>query len=791
MIPSVMLTFLPNLVTPGLFLAGALAMLVPILIHLLNRRRFKIVEWAAMDFLKQAEKLNKRRVQLEDLLLLLLRCLAVLLLGFLLARPFLKSGFVGNLLSDARAERVFILDDSPSMAARGADGTSMDVAVRKLSVYLTTLAADGSGDAATLYLTSRPRKPLFAGVPLKSGNLTEMLETLDGLEASDRPADYSEVMGQIRRRMQEKSSNLNRLLFVISDLRQKDWGALADQTEDTTLANLKTLSDDLSGCFLLDLGSSETANLELVSVEAQDKTLVGGVPTRFDVTVRNRGNQAAEDVKVVFTPENSLPVEDRIPRIPPGGVASVPFTFAFAKEAAEEAGILGRPAGIRVAIKPNSEAEDVLDRDNERLFPGRVLKGVSVVVVDGNADASRDRRESFFLEKALAPQGNMPSGMDVKVVGVEEFDDINLADVQYLVLCNAYRVTNRPERKEERLAELRAWLERGGGMFVALGDEVDEDYYNAELCREGKGILPVKLKQMVGDETGETWANYRLLTANHPALKVFEGEQNPLLADVKVFRWWQCETPALDAAELAGDDPDATNQLDQAVNVLARYTSEDGDPALVEAAIGQGRVLVSTTSLDLDWNNWPKEFSYLIAQQEFARHLARDDSAEGMLTVGEPLRQSIDLSRYKIDMQLSAPGDNGEQKTVSVQARKPSGANAVDGNAPIWIAEFDDVERRGFYALEVVPTRGGDPETVLFAANVQAGEGDLERVDTEGLKAQLAEGNIQYTKAFPASGQEIASARHEIWKTILLLLVVLLCGEQFFAWWLGNRRTVT
>ena len=76
-------------------LLGSLAVASPILIHLLNKRRFKIVEWAAMDFLFEAEKKNKRRVQIENMILLLLRCLAMLLIAFMLARPFLPSGMIG------------------------------------------------------------------------------------------------------------------------------------------------------------------------------------------------------------------------------------------------------------------------------------------------------------------------------------------------------------------------------------------------------------------------------------------------------------------------------------------------------------------------------------------------------------------------------------------------------------------------------------------------------------------------------------------------------------------------
>src|SRR6476620_4834412 len=69
-------------------IAGAVCAAGPIVIHLLNRRRYRVVQWAAMDFLRQALKRNRRILQIRDILLLILRTLAVLLFGMALARPY-------------------------------------------------------------------------------------------------------------------------------------------------------------------------------------------------------------------------------------------------------------------------------------------------------------------------------------------------------------------------------------------------------------------------------------------------------------------------------------------------------------------------------------------------------------------------------------------------------------------------------------------------------------------------------------------------------------------------------
>ncbi|MCA9245597.1 MAG: BatA domain-containing protein, partial [Planctomycetales bacterium] len=74
-------------------LAGAIAAAGPVLIHLMNRRRFRVVEWAAMDFLREAMQRNRKILRLRDLLLLILRTAVVLLFGLALARPFFSGSF--------------------------------------------------------------------------------------------------------------------------------------------------------------------------------------------------------------------------------------------------------------------------------------------------------------------------------------------------------------------------------------------------------------------------------------------------------------------------------------------------------------------------------------------------------------------------------------------------------------------------------------------------------------------------------------------------------------------------
>ena len=95
--------------------AGAVAAAGPIVIHLLNRRRFRVISWAAMDFLREAVKRNRRILKLRDILLLVLRTAAVLLFGLALARPYFAGSNTVAAESGQPLHAILLVDNSMSM----------------------------------------------------------------------------------------------------------------------------------------------------------------------------------------------------------------------------------------------------------------------------------------------------------------------------------------------------------------------------------------------------------------------------------------------------------------------------------------------------------------------------------------------------------------------------------------------------------------------------------------------------------------------------------------------------
>src|SRR5271169_935675 len=97
---------------PWAMVAGGLLISSPIIIHLINRMRFKRIRWAAMEFLLKSQKRNRRRLIIEQLILLLLRIFLVLLAGLLLARFI---GFFFGPIQPKTSQHVILLDDTASM----------------------------------------------------------------------------------------------------------------------------------------------------------------------------------------------------------------------------------------------------------------------------------------------------------------------------------------------------------------------------------------------------------------------------------------------------------------------------------------------------------------------------------------------------------------------------------------------------------------------------------------------------------------------------------------------------
>jgi len=235
---------------------------------------------------------------------------------------------------------------------------------------------------------------------------------------------------------------------------------------------------------------------------------------------------------------------------------------------------------------------------------------------------------------------------------------------------------------------------------------------------------------------------------------------------VKFFRWW--------AGAVRKEDVAAGR-----VQVLASYSDTDSSPAIVERQVGKGRVLAITSSADAEWSSWPSDPSYLVTVLEMARYATRQAPDEGSVVAGVPIRADVDPSVHSTEVQVEPP-DGAAAASQAVPAE--------DGQR--FRFQFSETAKSGLYRVRLKRHDGGT-DTELFAANVEATEGDLTPAEPRALRRQVAGSKIVFLEGREYLSQGTIGAKSELWRGLLLALVVTLCVEQTLGWWFGRRRDTT
>jgi hypothetical protein len=591
------------------------------------------------------------------------------------------------------------------------------------------------------------------------------------------------------------------------------------------------LAEMTAGCVLVDVSGASQNNLVVTSIRPED-ILVAGVRSPFAVTVANLSPNVAENVIVKFTAGDSLTLTEEIDSIPPGKTASVTFSFTFAPPEGETGLPVASQESIKVTAEVSSAAGLDLDRlpaDSTRYFPARVIPGIPVLLVNGDPSTAYGQDETLYLERALTPPGEAVSGAVFSVITETELESTPVNRHRLIALCNVYQLSDEPAATK-RVGDLERWVREGGNLVFMLGDHVDEYFFNKYLYRDGSGLSPIKLEGLRGDEEERSWVGFRVEAQNHELLREFAGQNNPLLDDVKVFRWWG-------ASVKPGKD----------VSVLMRMTDDERSPALVEQSYGKGKVTAFTIPADADWSDWPDKPSYVVLVQELTRYLAGDVTGDGAVRVGDAMRLAIDRSQVEQEAVMIAPGErkvnvqafhviekqttggelngaesNGAESdgerigpdgppnensaaaapdderfvTTVAQANSdeaPGEANfepteQASASSTNWRIEFEGTDRRGFYDLQLTTTGGEPAAPILFAANVDPSEGDLSRVDVDLLRKEFRGLPVSILENRQSASESVHGTRIEVWMWLLFGLVGVLFTEQFLGWWFGRKR---
>jgi hypothetical protein len=306
---------------------------------------------------------------------------------------------------------------------------------------------------------------------------------------------------------------------------------------------------------------------------------------------------------------------------------------------------------------------------------------------------------------------------------------------------------------------LDAYVQAGGGLLWVVGDRTDVNFANAELYKDGAGLLPVPLdseKQLFRDREGGA---FDIVGSTHEVFKLFLAERNSVLHEVTINKYF-------------GVRPDWTAEIAGRQKASVIGTLRNGAPLVVEKPYGKGRIAALLTLPGLPWSDWMKNPSFLITLQQMQTYLAsfREDAADTR-RVGTPLVELIDPKSYLAEAMVLSPG-LAESAGVTLQAvAAPEGARI----------EFTDTARAGIYRMQL--TRVDKTSEVRhYAVNVDAGEGDLDRIDEKQLREKLGGVKFQFRQADRIEPAASESQSSLLSTALLYGLVVLLIGEQALAY---------
>lgn len=437
------------------------AISIPVLIHLLNRRRYRRVPWAAMRFLKISVDQNQRRMRLEDWILLLLRCAVVALLASLLARPVLEgvSGVPGSKVAAA-----IIVDNSASMGSQEGGVTRLALA----------------REAAHEILSGLPQgSPVVVGDVFRAHEASADHEfaraRIDAITQTERHADLilatKEAIGAL-----EGQAVVDRELYVITDGHAEEWGSLA--------ALGGRFSDITAGVRvqLITVGSSLNANLGISRLTPAAALPAVDQPFRIDVDVTNFGE----------APVTRVPVKLLVDGQASGNPWIIEELGPGRSETATLYTALPGPGYHRVTVALEGDKASFDDRQTVVM---RARDEVNVLLVDGEPGAEDRDSETFFLREALAPvppaerssypvKPRVVSGSNLEAEALDRYEAVVLANVADVSLAFADRLVR--------------FVEKGGGLVVFPGGNFRPESYNALLYRR-HGLLPASFVPREGD----------------------------------------------------------------------------------------------------------------------------------------------------------------------------------------------------------------------------------------------------------------------------------------------------
>jgi len=713
-------------------LFGLIAATIPLVLHLLNLRRLRTVEFSSLRFLKELQRSSLRRVRIRQWVLLLLRTLLIASLVFAFSRPAVVGTLGGIAGGRAATTMVVLVDDSPSMTVRNERGMLFAQA-KESAASLSSLLKEGD-QLYLVPLSELVHKEEF--IPLRTRE--QATPVLSDLQPSLIRVPFQRAF-RAASRILATSNSPNQEVYLLTDAQANQF--LPDSAKPSTAISFTPQVRT----YVIRTGATTRTNAAVASAEVRNLIVSRSRPLQVGATLRNFGAISINGVIASMTLDGTRIAQQSVNLSEDGSVD-----------------IIGRTNPRRAGFLKGSVdiEDDALDADNHRYFSARIPGTINVLLVGSTAADTR------FVRLALTLSGDstLAGIFTLRQLPETALPASDLGGIDVIILCN---VRDFNSVSADRLIH---FVEQGGGLMIFPGVKTDLGSYNSLLFSR-LGIppagAPAGTLNATPSATGVT--SFGRLDQEHP---LFSG----MFEDRAGHKKWTIASPHISTAIVPGASPQAH----------AIISLTNGRAFLMEYPAHQGRVLLYAVDAGIEWSDFATQGLFAPLVYRSAVYLSAHSQDISSFVAGQPL---------EILLRLSIVGDHSAYFFVSPSGKPERTVPEYRSVSGIAVFRSTPTIESGIYELQKMADQqtgqqGSQSMVTLAAAavNVDTAESDLRTVDEAALQRfwtglGIPETNAHVLNASQTLDAAVEQSRYglELWKHFLFLALALALAEMIVA----------
>ncbi|MCH7618560.1 MAG: BatA domain-containing protein [Candidatus Marinimicrobia bacterium] len=467
-------------------LLGLFAALIPLILHLLNRKRRDVIEFSSLMFLRELEKKEMNRLKMRRLLLLLIRTLAVISIVLAFSRPTLRGYLPGSSVSTAA---VIVIDNSHSMRLKDRDDSLFDRTLTALSEIILTLNKQDKFAIIPTVIDLDVRDDRSVWLK-KENNAVDRITVTNG---------SSYLMNSVEEGLKMLSTveAANKEMFVLSDF-QLSSGENGESAYDSMPPDVHY--------YLVEVKSDEV-NYSVRKIDVVTKVLRNGGNASIDVILRSNSTER-QDVRVDLFLQGKRVGQSTLSPVM-GNDEKVSFVVPVSGH-----GFLEGFAEI---------TEDALAADNRRYFYLYVPQQVNVLAIGSQTDL-------LFTLLALKSYSSASWNSNVKEITPLETDKVVMEDYDVILL------TATSPNSEMLGKRLESFVRNGGGLLIFPGKDFDMETYN-RLFAVRLGLPGIRGIIETGDDI-DSYLPFDFIDWGHPLFAGIFLTNNDAVSSPKVKKYY-------------------------------------------------------------------------------------------------------------------------------------------------------------------------------------------------------------------------------------------------------------